>query len=100
MRERQPIRGPAHGVCIFSSLGIGQIPIEKAAYKPFRVLLQNELEQTAIPGIFAGVAKDPPHSVSLFIPTNVGIHGGEGEIRTLETLLTPTRFPVARPRPN
>lgn len=27
-------------------------------------------------------------------------YGGEGEIRTLETLLTPTRFPVARPRPN
>ena len=24
-------------------------------------------------------------------------HGGEGEIRTLETLLTPTRFPVAQP---
>ena len=82
MRERQPIRGPAHGVCIFSSLGIGQIPIEKAAYKPFRVLLQNELEQAAIPGIFAGIAKDPPHSVSLFIPTNVGIHGAESGTRT------------------
>lgn len=25
--------------------------------------------------------------------------GGGGEIRTLETLLTPTRFPVVRPRP-
>ena len=25
--------------------------------------------------------------------------GGDGEIRTLETLLTPTRFPVVRPRP-
>ncbi len=27
-------------------------------------------------------------------------YGGEGGIRTLETLLTPTRFPVARPRPS
>jgi len=26
--------------------------------------------------------------------------GGEEEIRTLEPLLTVTRFPVARPRPN
>ena len=32
----------------------------------------------------------------------VGLHfgGGEEEIRTLEPLLTVTRFPVARPRPN
>ena len=27
------------------------------------------------------------------------LFGGEAEIRTLEALLTPTRFPVVRPRP-
>ena len=34
-------------------------------------------------------------------PTTVGvfIFGGEGGIRTLETLLTPTRFPIVRARP-
>ena len=34
-------------------------------------------------------------------PKKVFIYfGGEGEIRTLETLLTLTRFPVVRPRPD
>ena len=28
-----------------------------------------------------------------------GFSGGEGEIRTLETLMGPTRFPVVRARP-
>ena len=28
-----------------------------------------------------------------------GLSGGEGEIRTLETLMRPTRFPVVRARP-
>ena len=36
---------------------MGQISIEKAAYKPFCVLLQNELEQAAIHGIFAGIKR-------------------------------------------
>ena len=62
-------------VCIVLILEMGQIPIEKAVHKPFRVLLQNALKKAAISGIFAGIAKDSPHSVSLFIPTNVGIHG-------------------------
>ena len=33
---------------------------------------------------FAGIAKDPPQSVSLFIPTNVGIHGGVKWARTID----------------
>jgi hypothetical protein len=62
------------GVCIILILEMRRIIIEKAAHKPFRVLLQNALKKAAISGIFAGIAKDSPHWVSLFIPTNVGIH--------------------------
>ena len=32
-------------------------------------------------------------------PIKIRCFGGEAEIRTLETLLRPTRFPVVRPRP-
>lgn len=32
--------------------------------------------------------------------SRIAFRGGEEEIRTLEPLLTVTRFPVARPRPN
>ena len=32
--------------------------------------------------------------------SSANFYGGEEEIRTLEPLLTVTRFPVARPRPN
>ena len=35
-----------------------------------------------------------------FVSKSALLGGGEGGIRTLETLLTPTRFPVARPRPS
>lgn len=50
------------------------------------------------PGIWA--AKTPIKSGFLRnISFLCSFYGGEGEIRTLETLLTPTRFPVARPRP-
>ena len=41
--------------------------------------------------IFPAKAKSTPFGVLCF--------GGEGEIRTLEPLLTVTRFPVVRPRP-
>ena len=32
--------------------------------------------------------------------TRLFLFGGDGEIRTLEELLTPTRFPIVRPRPS
>ena len=41
------------------------------------------------------LCKTNPHPAGAWI-----CFGGEGGIRTLETLLTPTRFPVARPRPS
>ena len=36
---------------------------------------------------------------SCFVSKHEDLVGGEGGIRTLETFLTPTRFPVVRPRP-
>ncbi len=33
------------------------------------------------------------------VTKSILLFGGEAEIRTLEALLTPTRFPVVRPRP-
>ena len=33
-------------------------------------------------------------------PVWAAFFGGEGGIRTLEMLLTPTRFPIVRPRPD
>ena len=50
----------------------------------------------------------PPVRIPLYVAKRKQRHpvqgafvfvGGEGGIRTLETLLTPTRFPVVRPRP-
>lgn len=43
--------------------------------KPLREILQIETLSIRYVAIFAGIAKDSLHSVSLFIPTNVGIHG-------------------------
>ena len=54
----------------------------KRESKPVRVFLQGKVIYTTFVHGFAGIAKDPPQSASLFIPTNVGIHGGSGGIRT------------------
>ena len=69
----------------------------EAAFKPLRVFLQNTLKEAAIPDKFAGIAKDSPQSVSLFIPTNVGIHGTSDRIRTGVSAL---RGPRPRPLDN
>ena len=47
----------------------------KRESKPVRVFLQGKAIYTTFVHGFAGIAKDPPQSASLFIPTNVGIHG-------------------------
>jgi len=61
MRNKQLARRYTHrGVHCFD-IRDGTNPNRKTAYKPFRVLLQNELKWAAIPGIFAGIAKDSPH---------------------------------------
>ena len=39
-------------------------------------------------------------NIKTLLNSRVSGVGGEEEIRTLEPLLTVTRFPVARPRPN
>lgn len=46
-------------------------------------------------GTVAGKMKKQPYGLR-----RIAFGGGEEEIRTLEPLLTVTRFPVARPRPN
>lgn len=46
----------------------------KRESKPVRVFLQGKAIYTTFVHGFAGIAKDPPQSTSLFIPTNVGIH--------------------------
>ena len=65
----------------------------KRESKPVRVFLQGKAIYTTFVHGFAGIAKDPPQSTSLFIPTNVGIHGGDGGIRTHVPFRT-TRFRV------
>ena len=45
------------------------------------------------------ISSSPPTPETLLNSRVSGV-GGEEEIRTLEPLLTVTRFPVARPRPN
>ena len=47
----------------------------KRESKSIRVFLHEKAVCAAFVHGFAGIAKDPPQSASLFIPTNVGIHG-------------------------
>ncbi len=46
----------------------------KRESKSIRVFLHEKAVCAAFVHGFAGIAKDPPQSASLFIPTNVGIH--------------------------
>ena len=58
----------------------------------FRPLRRTLFEGPNLP--FSGKQKDPSYRTGLFC------FGGDGEIRTLETVLRFTRFPVVRPRPD
>ena len=59
---------------------------------PERLLLLSQLSFSNL-STLSTCNKKAPLSRCFFL-------GGEGEIRTLETLLTPTRFPIVRPRPD
>ena len=60
---------------------------------PARVFLHKECRRSAFQGQFAGKQISPPQPASLFAPTNVGMDGGEGGIRTHVPLRT-TAFRV------
>ena len=86
MRSRASAERRVYGVCIAFFLKTRPKFKIETAFKPLRVFLQNALKEAAIPDKFAGIAKDSPQSVSLFIPTNVGIHGGRNRTRTCDPI--------------
>ncbi len=57
-------------------------PRRNPACAPARVLLQKERRKPEFQGRLAGIQKSPPQPASLFAPTNVGIDGVPGGIRT------------------
>lgn len=73
-QKRQKRRAP-QGVCIIPRFGAADFSQKKAHVSRIVYSCKTALKSGAFRPIFAGIAKDPPQSVSLFIPTNVGIHG-------------------------
>ena len=73
--------------CIFEfseALSSATRPCWNPACEPTCVLLQKCHRSPVFHGKFAGKQISPPQSASLFVPTNIGIHGGIKWARTID----------------